>query len=147
MMIDSMTTGRALAKFREIVAAQGGDASVIDKPQRLPQAPHRAYYLAPVSGIVQRVEPREIGHGVIALGGGRRHMEDSIDPSVGFVITTKPGVRVTKGDTLATVHARSEADLKLGKSILERAIAIGGGKPSPLPLVSHRVTGKGITLL
>ena len=147
MMIDAMTTGRALTKFREIIRAQGGDDSVIDKPQRLPQAPRQAYYLAPISGVVQRVEPREIGHGVIALGGGRRDMEDTIDPSVGFVVTTKPGVRVTKGDALAMIHARSAEDLKLGESVLAKAITIGEGKPTPLPLVSHRVTARGVESL
>jgi pyrimidine-nucleoside phosphorylase len=147
MMIDAMTSGRALTKFREIIHAQGGDASVIDKPERLPQSPHRAYYLAPVSGVVHRVEPREIGYGVIALGGGRRDMEDTIDPSVGFVITTKPGVRVTRGDALGTIHARSAEDLKLGESVLAKAITIGEGKTNPLPLVSHRVTAKGVESL
>ncbi len=147
MMIDAMTSGRALAKFREIIRAQGGDDSVIDNPERLPQAPHKAYFLAPASGIVQRVEPREIGYGVIALGGGRRNMEDTVDPSVGFVITAKPGARVTKGDALATIHARSESDLELGQSILAKAIEIGQGSPSPLPLVSHRVTAKGVETL
>jgi len=147
MMIDSMTTGRALQKFREIVRAQGGDESVIDKPSRLPQARHKAYFLAPVSGIIQRVEPREIGYGVIALGGGRRNMEDTVDPSVGFVITAKPGIRVTKGDALATIHARTEEDLKLGESILEKAIVIGEAIAQPLPLVSHRVTVRGVERL
>ena len=147
MMIDSMTTGRALAKFREIVRAQGGDESVIDKPEKLPQARHKAYFVAPSSGIVQSVDPREIGYGVISLGGGRRNMEDTINPSVGFVITAKPGARVSKGDELATVHARSESDLKLGESILGKAIVIGDERPNPLPLVSHRVTANGVESL
>ena len=147
MMIDSMTSGRALRKFLEIVRAQGGDESVIDKPNRLPQAAHKAYFLAPASGIIQRIEPREIGYGVIALGGGRRNMEDSIDPSVGFVITAKPGIRVSKGDALATIHARTEDDLRLGESILAKAIVIGEGKARPLPLVSHRITSDGIESL
>ena len=144
-MIEEMTSGRALAKFCEIVSAQGGDASVIDDPSRLPQAPHRAYFLARQSGVIQRVDPREIGYGVIALGGGRRNMEDTIDPSVGFVITAKPGVRVTEGDVLATIHARREEDLKLGESILQKAILIGDSAAKSLPLVSHRITAKGVT--
>jgi pyrimidine-nucleoside phosphorylase len=147
MMIDSMTTGRALEKFREIVRAQGGDESVIDKPQRLPQAPHKVYFVAPTSGVIQSVDPREIGYGVIALGGGRRNMEDTVDPSVGFVITAKPGERVSKGDALATIHARSESDLKLGESILQKAISIGAERPKSLPLVSHRVTLRGVETL
>ena len=71
-------------------------------------------------------------------------MKDKIDPSVGFVITAKPGDRVSKGDALATVHARSESDLKLGESILQKAIRIGEERPNPLPLVSHRVTQNGV---
>ena len=144
MMIDAMTTGRALAKFKEIVRAQGGDPAVIESPERLPQAPHKAYFLAPTSGVIQRVDPREIGYGVIALGGGRRNMEETIDPSVGFVITAKPATRITKGDALATIHARTEEDLRLGESILEKAIVIGEGVQRPLPLVSHRITLDGL---
>ena len=144
MLVDAMTSGRALQKFREIVRAQGGDESVIDKPDRLPRAPHKAYFVATTSGVIQRIEPREIGYGVIALGGGRHNMEDTIDPSVGFVITAKPGIRVNKGDALATIHARNADDLRLGESILQKAIVIGEGKPTPLPLVSHRLTANGI---
>jgi pyrimidine-nucleoside phosphorylase len=146
-MIDAMTSGRALAKFREIVSAQGGDATVIDNPSRLPQAPHKAYFLAPQSGVIQRVDPREVGYGVISLGGGRRNMEDTIDPSVGFVITAKPGIRVTKGDALATIHAATEEDLKFGEEVLKKAIVIGEGIPQPIPLVSHRITAKGASKL
>ncbi|HJP86620.1 MAG TPA: thymidine phosphorylase [Gemmatimonadaceae bacterium] len=147
MMIDAMTSGRALAKFKEIVRAQGGDTAVVDRPEGLPQAPHKAYFLAPSAGVIQRVDPREIGYGVIALGGGRRNMEDTVDPSVGFVINAKPGVRVTKGDFLATIHARSAEDLKLGESVLMKAIVIGEDDPHPLPLVSHRVTENGVETL
>jgi len=96
---------------------------------------------------VQTVDPRAIGYGVIALGGGRRNMEDRVDPSVGFVITAKPGNRVTKGQALATIHARSEEDLAVGRSILESAIVIGDSADPPLPLVSHRVTVRGVEQL
>ncbi|MEP6550717.1 MAG: thymidine phosphorylase, partial [Gemmatimonadales bacterium] len=101
-------------------------------------------FLAKREGIVQRVEPRAIGYGVIALGGGRRNMEEKVDPSVGFVISVKPGHHVLKDQPLATIHARSREDLELGKSILEKAIAIGDATPTPLPLVSHRVTVRGV---
>jgi thymidine phosphorylase len=74
-------------------------------------------------------------------------MEDRVDPSVGFVITAKPGNRVTKGQPLATIHARSEEDLAVGRSILEGAIVIGDSADPPLPLVSHRVTVRGVETL
>lgn len=147
MMRDSIASGKALNKLEEIVAAQGGDTRAVRDPSRLPRAAHERKFTAKRTGVVQSVEPRRIGYGVIALGGGRRNMEDTVDPSVGFVIPAKPGARVEKGQTLATIYARNEQGLELGTSILEQAIAIGDETPVVLPLVSHRVTVRGVVEL
>src|SRR5947207_4944551 len=143
MMRETIASGRALAKLEEIISAQGGDPRVARDPSRLPRAPHQAPFEAGADGVVQRVDPRTIGYGVIALGGGRRNMEDTIDPSVGFVVKAKPGNRFRKGQPLASIHARSPKGLELGRSILEEAIAVGPSKVEALPLVSHRVTARG----
>jgi pyrimidine-nucleoside phosphorylase len=148
MMADAINSGRALIKLEEIVAAQGGDKGIVRDPGRLPRAGHVETFVAKREGVIQSVDPRAIGYGVIALGGGRRSMEDRIDPSVGFVISAKPGLHVAKGQPLATIHARSSEDLAVGKSILEGAIAIGDSLVThPLPLISHRVTARGVTAL
>jgi pyrimidine-nucleoside phosphorylase len=144
---DGINSGKALLKLEEIVAAQGGDAGIMRDPTRLPQARHQEIFTAKREGIVRSVEPRAIGYGIIALGGGRRNMEGRVDPSVGFVITAKPGIHVLKGQTLATINARSEADLAVGRSVLESAIVIGDSAEPPLPLVSHRVTARGVEQL
>jgi pyrimidine-nucleoside phosphorylase len=146
MMADAINSGRALLKLEEIVAAQGGDSRVVRDPGRLPRAAHTETFVAKREGVIQSVDPRAIGYGVIALGGGRRNMEDRIDPSVGFVITAKPGHHIAKDQSLATIHARSEDDLTLGRSILEGAIVVGDSlvNPLPLPLLSHRVTVRGV---
>jgi pyrimidine-nucleoside phosphorylase len=147
MMDGAIGSGKALQKLEEIVGAQGGDKGVVRDPLRLPQARHRAEFAAKREGVVQSIEPRAVGYGVIALGGGRNNMEDKVDPSVGFVITAKPGERVKKGQLLATIHARSEEDLRKGKAVLEQAIVISDSAPAPLPLVSHRITAGGIESL
>jgi len=147
LMRDAINSGTALLKFEEIVAAQGGDTGVVRDLTRLPYARHDETFVSKRDGVVQAVDPRAIGYGVIALGGGRRNMEDRVDPSVGFVITAKPGNRVTKGQSLATIHARSEEDLAVGRRILEGAIVIGDSADPPLPLVSHRVTVRGVEQL
>jgi pyrimidine-nucleoside phosphorylase len=144
MIHDAIASGRALGKLEEIVAAQGGDAKIVRNPSQLARAPHQASLNAKRSGVVQTVEPRAIGYGVIALGGGRSNMEDTIDPSVGFVVSAKPGLRVEKGQRIATIHARNEQGLALGRSILEEAIEIGDSAPAVLPLISHRVTQRGV---
>jgi thymidine phosphorylase len=147
MMDAAIGSRRALLKFEEIIEAQGGDKRVVEEPMRLPQAPHRADFVAQREGVVQTVDPRKIGYGVIALGGGRRNMEDKVDPSVGFVIVAKPSDHVSKGQALATIHARSKEDLLVGRTVLEEAIVIGDSAPVPLPLVSHRVTARGVETL
>jgi pyrimidine-nucleoside phosphorylase len=147
MMDAAIGSGRALRKLEEIVEAQGGDKRVVSETERLPQAPHRADFIAPRAGVVQSVDPRTIGYGVIALGGGRRNMEDKVDPSVGFVISAKPSDRVVKGQSLGIIHARSKEDLLVGRSVLEEAIVIGESTPVSLPLVSHRITARGVETL
>jgi pyrimidine-nucleoside phosphorylase len=144
MMADAISSGRALIKLEEIIAAQGGDSGVVRDPGRLPRAAHTEMFVAKREGVIQSVDPRAIGYGVIALGGGRRNMEDRINPSVGFVITAKPGLHVAKDQSLATIHARSKEDLTLGRSILEGAIVIGDSMVTPLPLLSHWVTARGV---
>ena len=147
MMDAAIRSGKALRKFEEIITAQGGDNGVVKDLSRLPQARHKASFTAQREGVVQAVDPREVGYGVIALGGGRRNMEDRVDPSVGFVITAKPGDHVTKGQALATIHARNKEDLETARSVLERAIMISDSASSCLPLVSHRISAGGVEQL
>ena len=142
-MRNAISSGKALEKFREIIEAQGGDARIIDRDDILAAAPVRQDFVADRDGIVTGVEPRAVGHGVIALRGGRRTMEDRIDPSVGFIIPVKPGDAVHKGDVLATIHALDAAGLKEGKRALHNAITIGDEKTDCLPLVSTRITADG----
>ena len=145
MMRDSIGSGKALEKFGEIIEAQGGDARIIESQDILPSAPVKSEYVATRDGVVQEVAPRTVGHGVIALRGGRRTMEDKIDPSVGFVITAKPGDRVRRGQTLATIHALDEGGTREGKRALNDAIRIGDEKAEPLPLISVRINAEGTT--
>jgi thymidine phosphorylase len=142
-MRSAIGSGRALAKFAEIIAAQGGDARIVENQDLLPTAPLKEEFTSDADGFVVEVAPRVVGHGVIALRGGRRTMEDVIDPSVGFIITAKPGDRVRRGQTLATIHALDDSGLREGRRALRDAIAVGGEAPSPLELISVKVTGEG----
>jgi pyrimidine-nucleoside phosphorylase len=89
----AISSGRAAAKFQEIIAAQGGNPAVVDDPSVLPEAPELELFLAPRSGVVSSVEPRAIGRGITLLGGGRTQVDDVVDPRVGFVITARRAAR------------------------------------------------------
>jgi pyrimidine-nucleoside phosphorylase len=143
----AIADGRAARKFQEIIEAQGGNPGVVDDPAVLPQAPHSAVWRAPRAGVVAQVEPRAVGKGIIALGGGRRTVADRVDPAVGFVITARPGDGVQAGEPLATIYARDAAGLEAGRAALDTAIRIADDAPAPLPLVSHRVTATGVEVL
>ena len=141
----ALESGAALDKFRAIVGAQGGDPDVADAPERiLPQAPIRSVVVAAEDGIVQRVEPRIIGRAITALGGGRTKVDDTVDPSVGFLVHARPGMAVRKGEPLATILARDASGESAARAALGRAITLGSASPSPRALVSHRVTREGV---
>jgi pyrimidine-nucleoside phosphorylase len=139
----AISSGKAARKLEEIIDAQGGNPGVVDDPSVLPQAGACELFLAPRAGVVAQVEPRAVGRGVTALGGGRSRMEDTVDPSVGFVITAKPGDVVQSGEPLATVFARDRAGIETGLATLRHAVAIADEADLPLPLISHRVTSEG----
>jgi len=141
----AIDSGLAAEKFEQIIEAQGGNPKAVEDPSVLPQAQAVEVYAAPRTGVVQRVEPRTIGRAIIALGGGRRTVEDTIDPTVGFVITAKPGDKVLEGEPIASVFAKDADGIRTGFDALAQAIVIGDKlTQKPLPLVSHRVTRAGV---
>lgn len=143
---ETVSSGRALEMFARMTEAQGGDPRVVSDYSRLARAPVTMEYRAVQDGVVSEVPPRKIGHAIIALGGGRSKTEDTIDPAVGFLIPAKPGDRVRRGDVLAVIHAKTEADAEQARTALDEAIVIGKSA-TPLPLISHRVTAEGVEQL
>jgi pyrimidine-nucleoside phosphorylase len=139
LLAETIDTGRARDRFREMVEAQGGDPRVVDDPGLLPQAPARRALRSPEDGLIIQVEPRAVGHAIIGLGGGRSKAEDTIDPAVGVVIPVKPGQQVARGQLLATVHARNDAEAEAGLRAIAKAIRMGD-RAHPWPLISHRMT-------
>ena len=146
-MEEAIASGRAARLFQAIIEAQGGNPAVVDDPGLLPQAPARALYRAPRSGTIAQVEPRAVGRGITALGGGRTRVEDTVHPAVGFVITARPGDLEREGDPLATILAQDQTGLDAGRAALDLAIRLADHADDadpPLPLISHRVTSAGV---
>ena len=147
LMERAISNGRAAEHFQRIIEAQGGNPAVVDDPSILPQAAEVEVFAAPRRGFISRVEPRAIGRGIAALGGGRTTMEDKLDLSVGFVITARPGDWVEQGEAIATIFARDRAGIASGRATLRAAIVLAEEADLPLPLVSHRVSAAGVEVL
>jgi thymidine phosphorylase len=121
---------------------------VIDDPERLPSAPCVESFVSAEAGFVTAVGARQIGQTVVAMGGGRQTMADSIDPAVGIEILVRPGDRVEPSQPLATIHANSTETMALAQTALGGAITVNAQRgPPALPLISHRVTSNGVEIL
>jgi pyrimidine-nucleoside phosphorylase len=146
LLEQSVASGRALETFARVIEAQGGNPAVIEDLGLLPQAQAVEVYRAEATGVVAAVEPRRIGRAIVQLGGGRTAVEDAVDPTVGFVITVKPGDPVRAGEPIASIFARDEAGIAIGTAALREAVSIGDtGRLTPL--ISHRITSRGVERL
>ncbi|MGQ9584096.1 MAG: thymidine phosphorylase [Anaerolineae bacterium] len=134
----SLERGDALAKFRDFIAAQGGDASLVDQPNRLPRARIVRTVKAPQSGYIAQINAMEIGMAAVLLGAGRSKKGDPIDHSVGIVLGAKVGDYVSAGDPLFTLHANDETALQEGAERVLKAYS-WSEKPVPAPPLIKKV--------
>ncbi len=136
--------GSALAKFRQIVEAQGGDGEAVDNTRRLPQARHRRQILSRSDGFVESIQCEQVGVASLVLGGGRERKEDAIDPAVGLVLHKKVGDAVRAGEPICTLHYNADARLNDACSLLEQAYRVAA-QPSTVkrPLVRRVISRQG----
>jgi len=135
----TLTDGSALAKFRAFVEAQGGDASLVDHPERLDVAPGRAEITAPASGFVERVDALSVGRAVLVLGGGRERKGETIDHGVGVELLKKPGEAVAAGEAVLRLYYREGRGLDTARALLEAGLSVTGTAPGAQPLILGRV--------
>ncbi|MFC0014737.1 MULTISPECIES: pyrimidine-nucleoside phosphorylase [Allobacillus] len=135
----SIENGDALKKFKEFLASQGGDASVVDEPTLLPQAKYQFEVLADTSGYIHEMVADEIGHAASMLGAGRLTKDSEIDLSVGVVLQKKVGDTIEKGEPLLTVHSNQE-DIKEVENKLKENIKISPDPLIPPDLIRQIIT-------
>ncbi len=140
LLVGVLERGEAWAKFRQMVAGQGGDLAFIDDPERLPSAPVQIDLPAPQAGYVAAIDGMALGLAVNDLGGGRARKEDQIDPAVGLSLKAKVGDQVYLGQPLLTIHAASQADVERVAPRLLAAYTIGAEPVTPPPLVEEIVS-------
>ena len=136
----ALADGAALAVFRRLVAAHGGDAAVIDDPALLSGAPV-ATVTADRSGVVTDVDARRIALAAFDLGAGRARKEDAVDPKAGVVLNKRPGEPVEAGEPLATLYASDPS--RATPDAVRDAFTIGDASAPARPLVLDRLDANG----
>jgi len=135
MLTDLLRSGKALEKFEDFVAAQGGNPRVTREERLLPAARIISEVTAHSAGYVQAIHAEKVGQAAMLLGAGREKKESQIDPAAGLILHKKVGDAVNAGETLAVLHTNGQKHLDEVKDIILSSYTIGNVKPHPKPLV------------
>jgi thymidine phosphorylase len=135
----TITSGAALAKFREIVELQGGDVRAIDDVTRLPQAQNRIEFTSAQAGFISSIDGERVGTASVVLGGGREKKEDAVDPAVGLVLHKKLGDEVEAGEPICTVRYNSGVRLEEAMGLLRAAYHVAPVAPEVPRTLVHQV--------
>ena len=142
----TLSSGAALAKFRTMVARQGGDPDVVDEPARLPFATLTHVVTASRRGFVTALDALLVGRAAVALGAGRDKKGDQVDLSAGIVLLKKPLDAVTAGEPVMELRYNDASRLAAALAMVTQALVIGDQPPADQPLVLGWVHDSGETM-
>ncbi|TVP76187.1 MAG: thymidine phosphorylase [Puniceicoccaceae bacterium] len=137
----AIDSGAALAAFRRLVEAQGGDPRVLDDYQRLPhcQQHHDVVPDLDAASYIARLDARAYGQAACLLGAGRASMDAVIDPAVGFELLKKEGDRIEPGEAFVRIHYTNTDQLEAVIERLQNATHFSPKPVAVLPLVVDRI--------
>jgi len=135
-----VASGSALECFRKNVEEQGGEPRVCDDPAKfLPLVTESFKVESARSGFVNKVNTAEIGHAIAAIGGGRVRIDDTIDPTVGFMAQVKIGDRVNSDTALGTIYCRDDSKAREAGARIQAAYEVADQSPLELPQLMREV--------
>ena len=134
---DAISSGKAYAKFKEFVFAQGGDVHFVENVESdsFVIEDIKLDIVAKKSGVITGIDAEKIGRASLALGAGRETKESEIDLNSGIEFKKVVGDRISKGDVIASLYAATGEKLRVGESFVLDAIMVDDVyKPSDIIL-------------
>jgi thymidine phosphorylase len=125
----------AYRKFKQVVAAQGGNPQALDKFELLPNATGMREVCSPRAGYVSAINAQDIGVASNMIGAGRDKKEDAIDPAVGIILEVKAGEKVDAGSVLCRLYYTKEDRVEEAAEMVEDAFRVSGQKPEERELI------------
>ena len=135
----ALTSGAGLEKFRDIIAAQGGDPRVIDDAARLPQPTSVDTWTATADGFISGMDAEAVGRAAVALGAGRDRVDAPVDGAAGIDVLAPVGTRVKRGDPVFRLGCSDAARIAGARTLLDRAVTYGNEAPPAAPLVLDEI--------
>jgi pyrimidine-nucleoside phosphorylase len=130
-----LVDGSAYKKFKDVVAAQGGNPQALDNFALLPNATGAREIVSPRSGFVSAIDAEDIGIASNMIGAGRDKKEDSIDPAVGIILEVKAGEKVEAGSILCRLYYTKEDRVEEAADKVEDAFHISAQRPLDRELI------------
>ena len=130
-----LADGSALTKFRDVIAAQGGDPEIVYRFDLLPNATGEQVVTSPRDGFISRINADDIGRAAALLGAGRDNVEDTIDPAVGVILQSKVGDQVVAGQQICALYYTSETRVPEAVQLVEDAFRLSANRPEPRDLI------------
>lgn len=131
----ALKDGLAFAKFKEMIASQGGDVTYLDNPDKFPQAKNIKKLPAPKRGYVHTIDAGLIAQGVSILCGEKAQF----DISAGVSEIQKVGTQVKQGQPLMMIHYNDQKKLDLALDYFKAAFRLAPKRPNLSDLVVERV--------
>ena len=135
----ALADGSALERFLLMVRAHGGDVRAVEEPERLPRAKAQVCVLAGRAGFIADCDAFLLGSSGVALGAGRTRADQAVDPSAGLELFVQRGDRVTRGQPIAMIHARSKSLAESEVQRVSQAFRIGPRAPEAWRVVLERI--------
>src|SRR5271166_5550689 len=130
-----LVDGSGYKKFKQAVAAQGGNPQALDKFELLPNATGMREVSSPRGGYVSSIDAEDIGIASNMIGAGRDKKEDTIDPAVGIILEVKTGEKVDAGSVLCRLYYTKEDRVDEAAEMVEDAFRISAQKPDERELI------------
>ena len=132
----ALADGRAMDKWRQMVAAQGGNPNA-----PMPVARESHVVTATASGVLTQLDALAVGVASWRLGAGRERKEDAVQLGAGITLHAQQGQRVTAGQPLMTLFTNEPARFERALASLEGGITIdAAASESQKTIVLDRVT-------
>ena len=130
----ALADGRALERYRAMIAAQGGDPDA-----ELPSARHVTVVRAESAGWISGLDARSVGVAAWRLGAGRARKEDAVSAAAGIICLVKPGDRVDAGQPVLELRSDEPGRFDRALEALAGALEIGPQSPEPAGLILERI--------
>ena len=139
-VVHAIRKGYAAERFARMISALGGPVSFVDNWARfLPEANVIREVTAPANGYVAAIDGEALGLAVVGLGGGRVVESDVVNPAVGLSNVARLGTKITKGQTLAVVHATRSDQADRAEEQVLAALTLSGSRPKVPELILERI--------